>query len=157
MPKARSTIDAAAAARDGFSVIEALLATTILAVMAGVLTLGAVDALRTATDAGIRRQARWHAEEGLVVVRTLRDKDGFGTLSPGSYHALLQGGAWTLEPGADDDGIFIRKIDLTVDGSTITVQSTVGWDGGREEALTAHFTDWRTPVAPPPEEPPPEP
>ncbi|HSW98307.1 MAG TPA: hypothetical protein VLF71_00550 [Candidatus Saccharimonadales bacterium] len=134
----------------GFSVVEVLLAATVLAM----LTTGVAGALvygrAAGADAGDTARAHLVAEEGLEAVRSIADVS-YASLVDGSY-GLTQSGSplsWSfLGSGTTDTtGIYTRQITIATAGTNRkTVTSTVTWpqvSGGTGTITeTDRITNW---------------
>lgn len=135
----------------GFSIVEALLAATVLAALATVV-VGAMVYGRAATaGSGDRLRAIFLAEEGIEATRNIGGA-AFANLVNGSY-GLTQSGSplvWAfLGAGSSDtSSIYTRQVNIaTVDTNRRTVTSTVTWpQSGSTTGTTSivtRMTNWR--------------
>jgi hypothetical protein len=134
---------------DGFSVVEALLAATVLAALATAM-VGAMVYGRAATGgAGDRVRAVFLAEEGVEAFRNI-GAAAYANLVNGT-HGLTQSGAplvWATSGTSDTSGIYTRQT-VIADGGTNrkNVTSTVTWpqqgsSTGSTSVIT-RLTNWR--------------
>ncbi len=128
----------------GFSVVEVLLAATVL----GVLTTGIVGALvygRASTaHAGDSARANLIAEEGIEAVRNIGDA-AYANLVDGTYGLSNGGGTWVFSGTSDVTDIFTRVIVIsTAATNRKLITSTVTWTGmsGGTVVHTARITNW---------------
>lgn len=133
----------------GQSLVEVILATSILAVLTTVFTFAFIYGNETAILAGSQNRASLLAEEGLEVVRNIRDEN-FNNLQDGNFGLEISGGQWQLVPGADTMDIYTRQITISSVGdstSTKDVSSTVTWQQNLQRTgsvtLNARFFNWR--------------
>lgn len=137
---------------DGFSPVEVLLAASVFAFLVTAL-IGAIIYGRSSTaSSGERARATALAEEGVEIVRNIRDA-GFANLTNGTFGLVQSGGIWTLAGSQDVTGIFTRQITIaSVDSVRKTITSTVTWPQGAGTAQTAatlRLTDWLASITPP--------
>jgi hypothetical protein len=133
--------------KHGFSVVEALLASSLFAlfllVFVGALTYG-TEGGRLAGD---RARAAYLAEEGIEAVRNIRD-ESFANLTDGDWGLVNTSGVWEFSGSSDvTDNFFNRTVTVsTVDGSSKDVRVNVGWDQTPQRtglvSLVMRFTDW---------------
>ncbi len=95
---------------------------------------------------GVRHRANLLAEEGLEVVRNMRD-NGFANLSEGPHGLSINGGEWNFSGTSDMTNIFTRSIEISpLDSKRKQVLSRVSWEEdawrGGEIVLTTHLTNW---------------
>ncbi|HSX16466.1 MAG TPA: hypothetical protein VLF40_06775 [Candidatus Saccharimonadales bacterium] len=129
----------------GFSVVEVLLATTLFGFLV-VAVIGAVIYGRaSAANAGERMRATQIADEGVEVLRNLRD-GSFTNLNAGTYGLQQSGGQWSLSGTSDTTGIFTRTLTITnTDGNRRAVTVTVTWPQGSSTAqlsVSSELTNW---------------
>ncbi|HSW65630.1 MAG TPA: hypothetical protein VLI54_00635 [Bacillota bacterium] len=143
MPKVRSIIKWGRP-QAGFSVVEVLLAATVL----GVLATGIIGALvygREATaDAGNSGRANLIAEEGIEAVRNI-GAASYANLVDGTYGLSSSGGTWAFSGTSDVTDIFTRVIVISTPGTNRKlITSTVTWSGmsGGSVVHTARITNW---------------
>ncbi len=142
--------------RRGFLLVEAILAGSIFILIvtafAGVYLYGQ----ESTSLAGLRTQATLLSEEGLEVVRNIRDEGpegNFNGLATGTHGLAISGGQWTLSGVNDVTGIFTREIIITDVGSDQKdVVSQVTWQQNAQRlgvaALSTRLTNWQKPVIP---------
>ncbi|MFZ2072712.1 MAG: prepilin-type N-terminal cleavage/methylation domain-containing protein [Minisyncoccia bacterium] len=132
---------------NGFSVIEVLLTVVIFSIfivaLVGVLSVGE----EASTLGGKRAQAVFLSEEGLEVVKNIRDEN-FANLIDGSYGLVKASNQWDFSIAPDVNGIFSRTINIsTVDVNTKLITSTVEWQQNLQRdgsvVLTIYLTDWK--------------
>ncbi len=132
--------------RAGFSILEPLLAASLIAF----LVLGIVTALVygrvTAADNAARGQALLLADEGLEAVRSIRS-NGFSELVEGNYGLSAQGGVWALSPESDSTNGFVRTIEIIdMDGASKSITSSVEWTndyGSSTVSVETRLYDWQ--------------
>jgi len=131
----------------GFSMIEALLAGSLLAMIIFMLSSVLIFGQESSRIAGDRQRASALAEEGLEAVRNMSEAS-FASLSTGSHGLAISGGKWQFSGTQDNPEIFTRVITITdVDANTKMATSTVTWSAtpGRAGSISVatHFTNWR--------------
>lgn len=134
-------------AQHGFSVVEVLLAATVLAFLVTALT-GALIYGRAATaDSGDHNRAMMLAEEGLEAARNIRDS-GFANLTVGTTGIIQSGGTW-IQSGVNDvtDSKYTRTLAVsTLDATRKNVVSTVTW-GSNSVSVDARLSNWMSTYA----------
>jgi prepilin-type N-terminal cleavage/methylation domain-containing protein len=142
MKKAQSTTNL----NRGFSLVEVLVALSIFLIFALATTALIGDTSAQSRRASNSVRAVYLAEEGLEVVRNIRDAD-FSNLNDGIYGIATSTGSFTLVPSPDSVDIFSRVITISSAGeSGKKIESTVTWNEGiseREVSLQTILTDWR--------------
>jgi len=136
----------------GFTLVEVLLATAILAMITSVVIGGLIYGRESFRLAGNRTRAVLLAEEGLEAVRNIRDED-FTNLDDGTHGLRVQAGEWRLFGSSDDTGLFTRSIDIsTVDDDRKKIVSNVVWQQNAQRTgtvvLTTYLTNWTAPLGP---------
>jgi prepilin-type N-terminal cleavage/methylation domain-containing protein len=136
-----------AEAKPGFSLIEALLAISVFSVLIGILVGGPLFGEEAMIVSSLRGHAINLAEEGLEVVRNLRDEN-YANLAPGSYGLSGEGGRWQFTQTPDVTGVFTRQIQIVnISNSTTEVISTVNWNWKHYQnnsvILSTYLTNWR--------------
>jgi len=129
----------------GFSVVEVLLATTLFGFLV-VAVIGAVIYGRaSAANAGERMRATQIADEGIEVLRNLRD-NSFVNLNAGTYGLQQSSGQWSLAGTSDVTGIFTRTVTIAnTDANRRAVTVTVTWPQGSSTAqlsVSSELTNW---------------
>lgn len=138
----------------GFSVVEALLATTIFAMLAMAVIGAIVYGRQSSSDAGDRTRANFLAEEGCEAVRNIRDSAWANLPSTGTHYLGQSSNTWTIgstvEPAI---GTYNRQINVTdVNADTKNIACVVNWTNGgvsRQTNITTRLTNWRAPTTPP--------
>ena len=132
---------------NGFSLIEVLLTLSIFSMfvvaLIGVLSIGEESSVL----GGKRAQAVFLAEEGLEVVKNVRDEN-FINLVDGSYGLVKIGSQWDFSALPDVTDIFTRTINIsTIDVNTKLVISTVVWQQNLQRngsvILNTYLTNWK--------------
>ncbi|MEY4744551.1 MAG: hypothetical protein RL272_496 [Candidatus Parcubacteria bacterium] len=131
----------------GYSLIEAVLAGALFALVATIFIGAIAYGNESAALAGQRARAAFIADEGLEIVRNMRDED-FANLVDGTYGLALTGDQWTFSGSQDTVGEFTREITITAVGAgTKTVASTVTWQQNAQRtgtvSLETRMTAWR--------------
>ncbi len=134
------------ASQKGQSLVELLVAMGVFIVGTVSLGLLALDANVATRQGAERAQAVLFAEEGLSVVRSLRDAD-FDNLTVGVHGVAISAGKWIFSGASDAQDQFTRTVTITdIDADTKKAVSTVSWQfsGARQGivAFTEYFTDW---------------
>ena len=141
----------------GFSSIEVLLASSIFILLMTSLTGAYFYGREATTLASKRAQATLLAEEGLEVVRNIRDKD-FGILNDGTHGLRLAGNnRWVFSNNANETDGFTREIVIdAVDPKRKDVTANVTWEQNPQRtglvSLMTRLTNW-TEADPPPAAP----
>lgn len=133
----------------GFSVVEAVIASSIFALIVTSLLGVFMYVNNSAQFAGSKQRALAFAEEGLEAVRNIRDGD-YMNLTDGMTGLQTTGNIWDF---AGTDNVldeFTREIDITETATnTKQVTSTVEWEEKgvlRDVALTTYLTYWQEEV-----------
>ena len=133
--------------RRGFLLIEVLLSISVfvLAVLAfsGALMYGQENV----NLAGARSRAVFLAEEGLEVVKNMRDND-FVNLADGTYGLVVSGSNWIFSGANDITDIFTREVQIaTVDANTKQITSNITWPQNLQRqgniSLVTYLTNWQ--------------
>lgn len=137
----------------GFSIVEAMLASGIFALIVTALVGALIYGKESTTFAGERERAVFLAEEGLEIVRNIRE-DSFDKLQDGAYGLAITANQWTFSGVQDVNGNFTRHIDIySVDADTKLVSSTVEWTQNSQRPgqiiLTTRLTNWQKPAPAP--------
>ncbi len=153
-----NSVRVAQRSRGGFLLVDALLASSILAIVMGTLAGVLLYGQAAVRAAGDRSQAALLAEEGLEVARLVREEGGLDALPDGTFGVMRpDGGAWGLVPVSDTFGPFTREVSIvSVDASRKDVTCAVSWQSdawaGGTVSVRTRFTDWQAVVPPPPPE-----
>lgn len=145
--------------RGGFLLVDALLASSVLAMVLGTLVGVLLYGQAAVRAAGDRTQAVLLAEEGLEVARLLREEGGLTALAAGTFGIQREeGGQWAFVPTQDETGVFTRRVIIeSTDPTRTDVTCTVSWQSetwaGGMLSVRTRFSDWQAEPAPPPEEP----
>jgi len=132
---------------NGFSLIEVLLTLSIFSMfvvaLIGALSFGEESSIL----GGKRTQATFLAEEGLEVVKNIRDEN-FTNLVDGSYGLVKAGSEWDFSALPDVTDSFTRTINIgTIDVNTKLVTSTVLWQQNLQRngsvVLSTYLTNWK--------------
>lgn len=130
----------------GFSVVEALLAVSIFALLVTALFGAYFYGQESAVLAGNRTRAALFAEEGIEATRNIRDA-GFSNLIDGTHGLSTAGNQWSFSGASDTLGIFTRSVVVSpVDSHRKNVVSTVTWQQNPERSGTVsvatELTEW---------------
>src|SRR4051812_33263427 len=96
----------------GFSLVEVLLAIAIFSLVVPVFAGAVIYGQQTAVSAGQQLRATGLAEEGIEIVRSIRDEN-FNNLHDGVYGVGIENGILVLKPPSDTTGIFLRTLTLS--------------------------------------------
>ncbi|NJP04101.1 prepilin-type N-terminal cleavage/methylation domain-containing protein [Candidatus Gracilibacteria bacterium] len=141
-----------ASQKPGFSMIEVLLATSLLAIIVLGLTGSLMFGQESSRLSGERARAVFLAEETLEAVRNIRDDD-FTNLVDGTYGLQVIGNQWEFSGTNDQiDGMFTRTVTIsTIDQYRKEVTATVSWQQTLQRAgtvaLQMYLTDWQRVVS----------
>lgn len=132
--------------QNGFSIIEALLAGSLLSIVVAGLFASIISGQESARLSGERVRASYLAEEGIEAVRSIRDA-AFTNFADGTYGLGISGNQYTLTGTSDTTGAFTRSILIgTVDSDTKSVISTVTWQQNLQRSgsvsLETRITNW---------------
>ncbi len=114
--------------KKGFSIIEVILAGSILAIIVFGIVAAWLYGEHALIKSGDTGRGVAIASEGIEITRNLRDFD-FGALSDGTYSLTNIGSGWTLTPNEKEKiGPYERYITIASDGiSKKNITSTVEW------------------------------
>jgi|HigsolmetaAR203D_1030402.scaffolds.fasta_scaffold01791_6 general secretion pathway protein I len=132
MRRSRGARAGMAAGQRGFTLLEVIVAFSVLA-LALALLLGALS--------GGTRQVRWSADAGraALLAQSLLDQTGVGeALRPGRSEGVLEGGRyrWTLEVEPYDDPAWPRPATGALSPRLMHLRLTMTWgEGGPRERL----------------------
>lgn len=132
--------------RSGFSILEPLLAASLIAF----LVLGLMSALvygrATVADNTARAKALFLAEEGLEAVRSIRT-EGFSDLEQGVYGLSGVASVWSLSSEPDALDGFERTIEIAdMDDSSKSITASIEWSteyGRSTVSLETRLYDWQ--------------
>ncbi len=129
----------------GFTIVEAVVAIAIFAVIASVAYAVYTNALSLERQAANKDKALWLAEEGIEATRSIRDQS-FSNLTAGTKGLSNAGGSWQFSGTSDVTDGFTRTIALASGGTdTVNATSTVTWtDHGsaKSVSLASVLTNW---------------
>lgn len=128
--------------------MEALLASSIFALLAILVSSAVAYGQQSNLHAGTRNRAIFLAEEGLEAARNIRDNN-FAGLAVGTHGLKIDNGLWKLVDEPDKSGIFSRSLNISdIDQHTKEVKSEIVWPQGNgmnaSVFFITRFTDWRT-------------
>lgn len=132
----------------GFSLIEGVLAGTILLLIA-VAAAGALTQGRENSGLAARHsQAILLAEEGLEATRNIRD-ESFTLLAAGTHGLTRIGNVWVFGGSTDMTGEFTRSITVTdIDANRKNIKAVVNWQQNTqrtgEASLETILTNWKS-------------
>lgn len=142
--------------KTGFTLVETILAISVVSIAIATATQLTQSSLKMGR-ASMNQYVAFHlAEEGLEIVRNLRDSNWLqnktwrGGLDDATYvlaeNTSVDGAPWVLQSVARTDG-FARTIEIsTTEAEAMRVKSRVTYrDGAKEKIveLSAEFTDWK--------------
>lgn len=131
----------------GFSIIEVVLASALLGIFVtafmGVFFFGQ-EAISLSAN---RVSATIYAEEGLEIVRNIRD-DNFNNLVSGARGVATSSNQWVFSGSSDTRGIFTRVLTISeINPNEKEVVSDVTWQQNGQRvgsvSLAARFTSWK--------------
>lgn len=137
-----------AVAHPGFSLLEALLASSMLAIILTAVTTVGVYGQQSIQVAGSKQRAIQLAQEGLEATRSLRDGNGgFAAVTTGAHGIALSNNQWSYSGLSDTVDIYTRVINVTsIDANRKSVSSTVTWAETPQRSgsvvLTTYITNW---------------
>ncbi|HUQ30163.1 MAG TPA: hypothetical protein VM103_01445, partial [Candidatus Paceibacterota bacterium] len=111
----------------GFSVVEVLLASAVFALLVTVLVGAYIYGEEASILSGNLSRGTSFAEEGLEVVRNIRDT-AWSNLVDGTYGLGTSTGKWVFSGSSDTNGIFTRQVTIaSVDTKRKSVTAVVTW------------------------------
>jgi len=149
--------------KKGVTIIEVLVAITIIGLAFGLLAGLSVFSIRTLRLVNESSQANNLAKEALEIARLYRngtdwETDGLGTLITNlPYHPVIENGSWQLIQGEETIGIFRRKIIFSkvyrdinsniaetgvIDPNTLKVTAIISFRE-RKLKLNTYLTNWQ--------------
>ncbi len=131
----------------GFSLIEALLAGSLLALVVFTLSSVMIFGQESSRISGDRQRATSLAEEGLEAVRNMSEAS-FSSLTTGPHGLVISSNKWQFSGTQDNPEIFARTINIAdINAYTKSVTSTVTWAASPQRtgsvSLNSRFTNWR--------------
>lgn len=130
----------------GFSLVEVILAGSIFILITTTLIGSIIYGQESTVLSGKRVQAVFLAEEGLEVIRNIRD-DNFANLIDGTYGLQIIGGQWNIAGASEVIGIFTRQLTIsTIDINTKKITVTVTWQQNLQRqgsvSVDTYLTYW---------------
>lgn len=134
-------------ANKGFSLVEVLLSIVLLALLAGTFVSSLIYGQESERMAGDRARAVFLAEEGMEVVRSMRDEN-FSNLTAGAHGLAISGNQWIFSGSSDVTDVFTRSVVISdVDANTKNVKVDVSWKQNEQRdgmiSLESHLTNWK--------------
>lgn len=139
-------------AQAGQTLVEAVVVVGVVAILVTGLIAGTTASLRSAQSGRTRTQAVAYAQEGMEIVRGVRDTNWstFQSLSGsyclGSDHALTTS-AGTCSPNlTTPEGTLTRSVSFAWQDPKMVVTMVVGYveaESTRNVTLTTYFTQWK--------------
>lgn len=128
----------------GFSIVEALLAATILALVVTALVGAIIYGNQAAAVAGAHARADLLAEEGVEAARNIRDSS-YSNLTTGTFGLALSGNQWALSGSSDTTDIFTRAVTIAaIDSNRTQITSTVSWQQTPQRTGSVSFITYLT-------------
>lgn len=132
--------------KPGFSLIEAVLAVSIFALLVTAFAGAYIYGKESTALAGARVRANLLAEEGLEASRSIRD-GAFTNLTDGNHGLSSLSGTWNFSGASDINEIFTRQIVISsIDANTKQIVSNVSWQQNLQRtgqaSLTTRLTNW---------------
>lgn len=132
--------------KKGFSIVEALLASSIFAILVLAMVGAYLYGEESTALSGNRARAIYIAEEGLEAVKNIRDA-GFANLTDGTYGLSTTGNQWSLSGSSDTQGLYTRSVTIaTVDAKRKLVTSHVSWQQNAQRtgsvSLVSRLSNW---------------
>lgn len=130
----------------GFSLIEVLLALTIVTLTATALVYLTLDSMTSIRASYERVQATYLAQEGIEVIKMFADED-MDQVTTGVHGLAFTGGVWSLSSSSDTTDGYTRQVTITdVATDTKQVVSNVTWPitpaRTGNVSFTRGLTDW---------------
>lgn len=133
----------------GFSLIEAILASGILALLVTAFVGAWLYGLEATTLSGNRARAVYLAEEALEAAHNIKD-NSFSNLINGTFGLIVSGNQYVFSGSSDTTGtsvIFTRQVTIsTINASTKQISSTVTWPQNLQRnglvTLVTYLTNW---------------
>lgn len=132
--------------KQGFSIIEALLAGAILMLLITAVIGAVIYGEDSVVSSGDRARAVFLAEEGIEALRNIKDA-GFQNLTDGTWGLATSTNIWSLAGASNNIERFNRSLQIsTPNANTKTVTSTVTWAANMARnasvVMAARFTNW---------------
>ena len=132
--------------RTGFSVVEAVLAGAVFALIITAVVGAMLYGQEATVLAGARARAIFLAEEGLEAARNIRDAS-FANLIDGSHGLVISSNQWVFSGTQDITDVFTRQVSISaVDANTKQATATVVWQQNPQRSglvsLVTRFTKW---------------
>jgi len=152
IPKNLKTYFSFFKSNSGFSLVEALLAIAIFALVVTTLSGALIYGQQSTALAGSRSRASFLAEEGLEAVRNIRDEN-FANLTDGIHGLAIVDNKWQFSGSQDVTDSFTRQIEIvTINANTKKITAKVSWQQDLVRTgqiiLETYLTNWRQ-AAPP--------
>jgi Tfp pilus assembly protein PilV len=140
----------------GFSIVEALLASTLFLIVAVAFAGAIIYGEQSAAVAGQQSRAAFLAEEAIQAVRNIRD-ESFGNLIDGNYGLYVSGGQWMLSGDSDSTDGYVRQVQIStinVDPNRKLITVAITWQQTPQRTgnltLSTELTNWSATPLPPP-------
>lgn len=135
--------------QSGFSIIEVLLAGTIIGFLVVTLVGALIYGIESTQVGGSRSRGIFLADEGFEASRNIRDNN-FNNLTVGNHGIGTTGPQWFFSGTSDLTDIFTRQLNVVWSGLGTGVKiatSTMSWAETAQRnissILTTYLTDWR--------------
>lgn len=130
----------------GFSLIEVILSVSLFSLFVLIFIGTFLYGEETTAFSGNHARAIFYAEEGLEVVKNIKDS-GFSNIIDGTYGLAISGNKWIFSGSSDSLGVFTRQVEIrTVDSKHKIATTTVSWQQNPTRtgtiSLVTQFTDW---------------
>lgn len=134
----------------GQTLLELIVTIGVVAIIVTGLVVAVTSSLRFGQSSRLRSQSVQYAQEGIELVRKIRDTQPWDTLMTyaGKSWCLDSSGTWTADTGSCPliDGAFTRRVSLTWNDPLMNVVSSVQWTEGSSQQsmeLQTYLTQWR--------------
>ena len=136
---------------NGFSIIEAVMATSVFSLLITALAGSFVYGQQSTMIAGNRARAAYLADECLQAVRNIRDAD-FANLTDGTYSLATTSNQWSLSASEQNIDIYNRSVIIsTIDDDRKEVSCQINWQQTKQRdgsiVLTTYLTNWQETAA----------
>lgn len=129
----------------GFTLIEVLLAVSILGTTAVIIIGATVYGRQAVHTSGFYERGNMLAEEGIEASRNIRDAD-YANLVNGTFGIAQSGGVWNYSGASDITDIFTRSVTIASGGTNRKdITANVTWQQGTYTASTnvvTRLTNW---------------